>query len=93
MAHYTLRKFTGGGEADGKLEICDDSHPATPYVLHAHGYTPGRVSVYNYEGDEQDGNVTLRVYAFVGDKPIAEAHDFARRLSDGSDPDSAEDDR
>lgn len=83
MAQYTLTKFIEGS-ACGELRVADSVNPS-PWVLKAAGQDPRMMSVYFYRGNELDGNVTLRIYEFDSNQPLAEAASYAMRVIDSRD--------
>lgn len=82
MANYTIRDYRGGGAFDGQQELVANNSTIEPWFVK--GYTDPRrrssnmKSYYVYQGDEQDGNVTLRIYVFEKDITGSELRDILR---------------
>ena len=79
MARYTINEFRGG-VADGEQNVVDSESKPSPY--HAKAFTGiDRFSVYRFQGIEQDGSATLRVYTHTADVSLKRLQDYLDELS------------
>ena len=81
MRRYTIVEFRGGGAADGERHLVDGDKAPSGHTVK--GYADlWVVSIYVYHEDEQNGNVTVRVYRHCGDITFSQmTEEYVRGLS------------